>query len=98
MCFSASTFERLAHQVDRTWPISKEDWDFAAGVWKAVWPLLDHSKHYCMSPYIVAAELNRLAGRNPYEGMFRFKEGTWKGDKYRREIDYIWSMYTPVAK
>ena len=62
--------------------IPHADMDLALHMYSNMWPELDHSRHYCLNPLILAAELLEHAGVGCYPKVKRFK-----GDKGQRYND-----------
>ena len=87
MCLTRSSLQTWRDTYPTSHAIPDADMDVALQMYSNLWPTLDHSRHYCLNPLILAAELLEHAGVGLYPNVKRFK-----GEKGRRYKDTIEQM------
>ena len=92
MCLTHSSLQTWRDANPNNHYIPHADMDVAVHMYSNMWPTLDHSRHYCLNPLILAAELLEHAGVGCYPKVNRFK-----GDKGRHYKDTVDKMISYSA-
>lgn len=96
MCLSRDSLIRyLESNSDITQIIPVQEYHEANRIFQVIWDRLDHTRHYCINPGILALELLTRTGKhysNSPLGIDRFKSQSRKSH-YKETIDHMWSLY-----
>lgn len=89
MCLAHSSLQMWRDANPNNHDIPHADMDIALHMYSNMWPTLDHSRHYCLNPLILAAELLEHTGVGCYLKVKRFKGD--KGLRYKDTVDKMLS-------
>lgn len=95
MCLSSSSLRVwISNNTDDPRMPSPLEMETALQIYTEIWPTLDHTRHYCVNPLILAVEILERAGVGQYPKVKRF--GGEKGQRYTQIIDMMWDQYQSI--